>query len=224
MKAIFFDLDGTLCRFQGDFKKIFIDCLSPIFNSYSFSQELILELWNKHLSKEGQLTSADILRKICYELDIPLPASYLEITSLFCQTYANHIMPIQGVQDMLKTLSERYKLVLISNGPADMQNSAIDAIDIRKYFDFILISGDPTVIYRKPNPLIFQLALDKTGALSNEALMVGDNLKIDIEGAENLGLNTLFIGKNIDPRIKSTESVLSLMNLLVQPSNKISAK
>lgn len=53
---------------------------------------------------------------------------------------------------MIKTLAERYKLVLISNGPMDMQNTAIEALGIRNFFDYILISGDASVLYRKPNP------------------------------------------------------------------------
>lgn len=220
LKAIFFDLDGTLCRFQGDFKEIFIDCCSSIFPSDSFSYDLILDHWNNLLSKEGQLTAGTALQKICSELNIPLPANYLEIATLFCQTYANHIAPVFGVKDMIKTLAERYKLVLISNGPMDMQNTAIEALGIGNFFDYILISGDPSVLYRKPNPLIFQMALDRTGTQSKEALMLGDNLKVDIEGAENLGLNTLFIGKNKDSRIRSTENLLSLINILEQDFNQ----
>lgn len=220
LKAIFFDLDGTLCRFQGDFKKIFIDCCSPIFASHSFSYDLILDHWNKLLSKEGELTAGTALQKICSELDIPLPANYLEKAALFCQMYANHIAPILGVKEMLKTLSGRYKLVLISNGPMDMQNAAIEALGIGNYFDSILISGDPTVLYRKPNPLIFQIALDRSRTQSKEVLMIGDNLKVDIEGAENLGLNTLFIGKNNDSRTRSTENILSLINILEQEFNQ----
>ncbi|MBA2728643.1 MAG: HAD family hydrolase [Parachlamydiaceae bacterium] len=214
LKALFFDLDGTLCHFQGNFKKIFIDCCSPIFNSHSHTYDLILNHWNEFLSQEGSLTAGIALKKICSELGISLPANYLEIAAHFCQTYANHITPILGVNDMIKTLSERYKLALISNGPMDMQCAAIKSLGIGNFFNTILISGDPAVLFRKPNPLIFQIALDRTETKSCEALMIGDNLKVDIEGAENLGLNTLFIGKNKDPRIRSIEDLPYLMNIL----------
>ncbi len=220
LKAIFFDLDGTLCRFQGNFKEIFINCCSPIFDSYSFSYDHILDLWNNLLSKEGQLTAGSTIQKICSELDIPLPKNYLETAALFCETYASHVAPIPGVNDMIKTLTERYKLVLISNGPEDMQKAAIESLGITNFFDYILISGDPSVTYRKPNPLIFQMALDKTGTKNKETLMLGDNLKVDIEGATNLGLNTLFIGKNNDVKIKSTENILSLIDILEKDYNQ----
>lgn len=220
LKTLFFDLDGTLCRFQGNFKEIFIECCSPIFTPYSLSYDLILEHWNKLLSQEGQLTAGTALQKICSLLNLPQPRNYLEIAAQFCQKYANNISPILGVKEMIKALSQRYKLVLISNGPMDMQNATIDTLGISRFFTSILISGDPSVLYRKPNPLIFQIALDRTETHCQEALMIGDNLKVDIEGAHNLGLNTLFIGKNTDPHIRSTENILSLINILEQDFNQ----
>jgi putative hydrolase of the HAD superfamily len=215
LKAIFFDLDGTLCRFQGNFKEIFIQCCSPIFEPHkSLTYDVILDHWNKTLSKEGELSASIALQKVCSELMIPLPANYPEIADLFCQTYASYIAPIQGIKEMLKALSDQYKLAIISNGPTDMQNAAIDTLGIRSYFETILISGDPKIQYRKPNPLIFQLALDRTKTRSEETLMIGDNIKVDIEGAKDIGLHTLFIGKNEDANVKTIDNILYLRDIL----------
>lgn len=215
LKAIFFDLDGTLCHFHGDFKEIFTNCCSVVFQEYpDLTYDSILSLWNKILSNEGALTASSALKKLCSDLDVCLPDNHPEIAKLLCHTYAKYISPINGTHKLLESLSKNYKLALITNGPMDMQNATIDALDIRNFFEIILISGDPRVGYRKPNPLIFQLALEMTQTQSEDALMVGDNLKTDIFGSQNLGLHTLFVGKPSEIGVKSVDCTLSLSDIL----------
>lgn len=215
LKAIFFDLDGTLCHFHGDFNKIFIYCCSAIFQKYpDLTYESILSFWNKILSNEGALTASCALKELCIDLSVCLPDNHHEIARLLCHTYVKHISPVNGIHTLLESLSKNYKLALITNGPLDMQNATIDALNIRNFFDVILISGDPHVRYRKPNPLIFQLALEMTQTRSEEALMVGDNLKADIFGSQNLGLHTLFIGETSEVDVRSVDCILSLTSIL----------
>lgn len=215
LKAIFFDLDGTLCRFHGNFKEIFTRCCSSIFQTHSsLTYDVILNVWNNVLGKEGTLTTSSALQKVCFELNIALSVDYEEPANLLCQTYANHIALINNVNELLQSLSKNYKLVLITNGPVDMQNAVINSLGIRGYFEAILISGDPCIRCRKPNSTIFQLALEATKTCNKEVLMVGDNLKVDIEGAKNLGLHTLFVGKTDDTQIKSIEDINLLLDIL----------
>src|SRR5207253_374211 len=152
--------------------------------------------------------------KLCTDLSISLPENYPEIARRLCHTYANYISLFNGVHKLLESLSKNYKLALITNGPMDMQNATIDALGIRSFFDVILISGDPHIRFRKPNPLIFQLALEMIQTQRENALMVGDNLKVDIFSSQNLGLHTLFIGKTSEVGIKSIDCILSLTEIL----------
>ena len=57
---------------------------------------------------------------------------------------------------------------------------------------------DPTVIsYRvgveKPAPRIFEVALEEAGVAPHEALMIGDDLEADVEGATRLGLEAIHV-------------------------------
>ena len=57
---------------------------------------------------------------------------------------------------------------------------------------------DPTVIsYRvgaeKPAPKIFEVALEEAGVAPEEALMIGDDLEADVEGATRLGLEAIHV-------------------------------
>ena len=44
---------------------------------------------------------------------------------------------------------------------------------------------------KKPNPIIFNLALNRAGVTSQKSLMIGDSLEADILGAKAAGFHTL---------------------------------
>jgi putative hydrolase of the HAD superfamily len=44
---------------------------------------------------------------------------------------------------------------------------------------------------KKPNPKIFNFALDIANANVEESIMIGDSLEADIEGADNIGMDTI---------------------------------
>jgi 4-nitrophenyl phosphatase len=51
-------------------------------------------------------------------------------------------------------------------------------------------SGSSPVIIGKPEKYLYQLALTRSGSLPEEALMLGDRLETDIQGAQRLGIRT----------------------------------
>ena len=44
---------------------------------------------------------------------------------------------------------------------------------------------------KKPNPKIFNFALESANARAEESVMIGDSLEADIEGAHNIGMETI---------------------------------
>ncbi len=51
-------------------------------------------------------------------------------------------------------------------------------------FEFIIASSD--YMFRKPSPMLFELALRKAGLGPDKVWFVGDNAKADIEGAQGV--------------------------------------
>ena len=80
--------------------------------------------------------------------------------------------------------------------------------DLTKYFKTIITSEDAGV--KKPNPIIFEYALNKTNALRNESIMIGDNWEADIMGAKNAGLDVIYCNFNKDTCSSNIKSVSSL--------------
>ncbi|HLG37498.1 MAG TPA: HAD family hydrolase, partial [Nitrososphaera sp.] len=60
---------------------------------------------------------------------------------------------------------------------------------LEKFFSVKIISS--AVRLAKPDPRIFQLALDKAGRTAQECIMVGDRLDTDICPAKSLGMTTI---------------------------------
>ena len=62
--------------------------------------------------------------------------------------------------------------------------------DLLKYFPHRFYSSQTG--FRKPRHEVFQMVLERLGVLANEAVMVGDNLRMDIYGAQKSGLRCVF--------------------------------
>ena len=91
-----------------------------------------------------------------------------------------------------------YRLGLISNAADDANvQRLVDQTGLRSYFDVILTSAAQGI--RKPHPRIFHTALDTWHAAPSQAVMVGDTLPADIQGANNLGIFSVWITRRTAP-------------------------
>jgi YjjG family noncanonical pyrimidine nucleotidase len=91
--------------------------------------------------------------------------------------------------DVVRTLSARCRLAIITNGLADVQRPRLEQSAIRGYIDAIVISDE--VGAAKPQPAIFDTAFDRMGGpRRDEVLMIGDSLASDIAGGVGYGIET----------------------------------
>ena len=67
---------------------------------------------------------------------------------------------------------------------------------------------------RKPHPQIFEYALQLTGAVKEESLMIGDDWEADILGARNFGMDQVFLQFNTQRHnVKPTFTIQHLLEL-----------
>lgn len=96
--------------------------------------------------------------------------------------------------EVLKYLkNEGYKVAVISNSPPTTRDQLLD-LGIKEYIDVVAFSFE--VDARKPEKEIFLSVLAKTNIEPSEALMVGDSLKNDINGAHAVGIDSLLLDRN----------------------------
>ena len=88
---------------------------------------------------------------------------------------------------VIRCLQERgMRVGLLSNGGSTTQRAKLRRLGLR--LDAVVISGE--VGLRKPDPRIFRLALRRLMATPDEAIMIGDDSKLDLAPARALGMRT----------------------------------
>lgn len=96
---------------------------------------------------------------------------------------------------VLDELKGKYKLLMLTNGSPELQNTKLTITpELVPYFDEIIISG--AFGRGKPDPTIFEYALEKMGLKNDEVIMVGDNLMTDILGASRTGIKSVWINRH----------------------------
>jgi putative hydrolase of the HAD superfamily len=102
-------------------------------------------------------------------------------------------LPFEHVPGALEGLKGRsYRLGVISNwDPSARSLLAECALD--GFFEHVVVSCEVGV--EKPDPRIFQLAMERAGASPEECLYVGDNYYVDSVGARKAGMESLILNR-----------------------------
>ena len=102
-----------------------------------------------------------------------------------------------GVELAIKDLyTSGYTLGLISNGKTPFQESNFNALGLTEFFKCILVSD--AVNIRKPDPEIFKLACQQLNSKPESCIFIGDNEVVDIQGAKNVGMKTIFFNPDLN--------------------------
>ena len=100
-------------------------------------------------------------------------------------------VPFPGLHQTLAACHERgWRLGIVTNGKAQSQDPKIDGLGIRPYFGAVLVSAVEGV--KKPDAAIYARALERLGGRAEAAVMVGDNPRADIGGAQEAGLKAVW--------------------------------
>lgn len=101
----------------------------------------------------------------------------------------NRVTLFEDAVPALEFLSSRFPLVAVSNGNADIQR-----IGISGYFRASINAQQLGV--GKPDPRIFQAAAGAAGVTSKQVLHVGDDAALDVLGALDCGMQTVWINRS----------------------------
>jgi putative hydrolase of the HAD superfamily len=218
IKHIFFDLDHTLWDFEANSKKTFSyifkkNGLEIEFNDFiEVYQPINHRYWK--LFREDKVSKAQLrygrLREAFQAIDFKSDDELIHLLSEEYITYlANHNALFENAIPVLEYLQPKYKMHIITNGFEEVQHRKLKNANLLPFFDKIITSEKVGV--KKPNPRIFEYALDITGAVKGESVMIGDNFEADILGAKNMGMQVIFCKFNGE---SATEEVSSVDNLL----------
>ncbi|MBR1563791.1 MAG: YjjG family noncanonical pyrimidine nucleotidase [Paludibacteraceae bacterium] len=117
----------------------------------------------------------------------------------FLKYTTRHFRLLDDVEDVVRYLAGKYPLTIVSNGFVEVQYTKIRFSGLSNCFRHIVLSEE--VGAQKPNPLIYEKALQLNGLKKEDVLMIGDSYNSDIQGAINAGIDQLWLTKDLtDPR------------------------
>jgi HAD superfamily hydrolase (TIGR01549 family) len=147
-----------------------------------------------------EYTASYLITTTLADLGAPAPTPDLlaEAVRAYFAYSETFYQPMPNAHETLRDLrAAGLRLGLISNASdAGNVQRLIDNAGLREYFDPILVSA--AVGLRKPNPRIFELALDAWGLPPASVVMVGDTLGADILGAQLAGLRHVWLSARAD--------------------------
>lgn len=199
MKAMLLDLDDTLLDDSAASKAAFSAFLAfhapqldaePKVTALTRWQELSSLYWQQF--ERGELTFAQQRRRrVADFLRTPLNDEAADIAfEPYRQVYESSWALLPGVADFLQDTADIPKII-ITNGEREQQLRKISACNLHRHVQGAITPMDCG--HWKPHPGIFRAALQRLSQSARDCLMVGDDLRRDIEPARLLGLQTLHV-------------------------------
>jgi HAD superfamily hydrolase (TIGR01549 family) len=207
VRAILFDLDGTLQFHLPSGYEALVQFLDEMGHTFAQPQVHAGERWNHYywakspelladLDEFGGENAAFWQRHVTRLMGVlGVESDLTALAQTMHQLFQERFAPTRHVpDDVLPTLarlrSAGYTLGLVSN-----RTEALDAIaaelGIAPHLDFSLSAGQAQSW--KPLPQIFLTAVEMAGCMPQAAVYVGDNYYADIVGARGAGLRPVLI-------------------------------
>ncbi|ENE5198036.1 HAD-IA family hydrolase [Vibrio parahaemolyticus] len=208
LKAIFFDMDETLCgtsqadKAAGQKFAAWIQQTYPqVSDPQAFLQRYLQGVYKKLNAEFPQLVAllpdenafrCGLIQTILAENGIHIDAEQAQQAQrYFDSARMGAFTFFPGVKEMLTDLRKHYKLVVITNGPIFSQHPKLKATQMNEWVDHIIVGGEEPE--EKPAASIFQKALNLVDVKPEEALHIGDSLAADIAGANNIGILSVWV-------------------------------
>ncbi|MBA2393228.1 MAG: HAD family hydrolase [Ktedonobacteraceae bacterium] len=211
IQAILFDVNGTLIDIETD------EGLEEIYRAighFLAYQGILLHRWEvrdlyfqimQRQRKESnevfpEWDAVELWRELLHskasDYTRSLPQKKLEQLPLFLAELhrgiaRKRLRPYPQVQETLTSLQPRYRMAVVSDAQSTYAIPELQSVGLVDYFNPIIVSGNYG--YRKPDPRLFQKALDTLQVKPEQALFVGNDLYHDIFGAQQVGMKAILV-------------------------------
>jgi HAD superfamily hydrolase (TIGR01549 family) len=200
LKAIVFDIDGTLYR-QSQLRRAMMGRLLNAYAGHPLRGWRTARVLRAYRHAQERLRSTAVEGDISRE-QITLTCQVTHVDRREVLDCVNRWMeqePLQflqqclqpGLTEFLQACRQRgLRLGALSDYPADAK---LDALGLSGQFDIVLCAQAPEVNVFKPNPRGLLLALERLGADGAEALYIGDRVDVDAPTAEAAGVRCAIV-------------------------------
>jgi len=224
-RHLFFDLDHTLWDFEANAKVTLAALYEDLqlqargvhdfdlfYKNYLVHNEKLWDRYRKGFIKQDELR---VKRMRMSLLDFKIGDDVLaeKMSVQFLELLPTRTILFPHTKEILQYLiDKKYILHLITNGFEAVQHNKLKYSGLTPFFKEVITSESSNSL--KPNKEIFEYALNKSGAVIKESIMIGDTVEVDIVGAKNIGMDQVFVNHlQIQTEEKPTYTVHSLKEL-----------
>jgi len=118
----------------------------------------------------------------------------VQMAEAFTVEREKHHVLFDETMAVLESLRGRYRFGMLTNGAPSVQRAKVAATRLGSYFDAIVVTGELGV--GKPDQSVFEHILGVLRVEAAQAVMVGDSLKNDIGGAQQMGITAVWINRD----------------------------
>lgn len=200
IKAVIFDFGQTLVNSAGGFRKAEKEAQEKLFTNLGLTvREDFLAIYRRYRQEfhdRSNFSRSSLWREIiyyyCAAVDLDLLVRW---ETEYWESVKNHTTLFPEAKKVLAALRRRYEIALITNtqGQKSTGTHRISLYpELENYFKVIIVAGEGG-IPTKPDPQPFHQCLKKLGIVPSEGVYVGDDWRIDICGAKDVGMHAIWL-------------------------------
>jgi putative hydrolase of the HAD superfamily len=191
IEAVIFDLDNTLVNRKNAFKKYSEQFIDQFVQAKNLSNKDEIIEYMIVADRDGYRKKREFYEELLMNFKMKNGITVDDLLDFWFSEFFKCTVLMDGAIEILVELkSRKIKLGLITNGSVHSQNSKIDQVGIRDYFDDIIVSDEVEV--KKPDKRIFDLALKRLNVEPQFSLYIGDHPINDVKGAMDAGINAVW--------------------------------
>ena len=198
IKSISFDLDDTLWPLMPNIMEAEKTTNEWIKDNFPGTASLlgkqdVIEIRDKLIKEDPNLINqiSDLRKLMFYELNIRAGYGNEESENMAEEAFEiyfkgrNAVTFYEGVIETLELLKSDYSLGVVTNGNADLQVIGIDNL-----FDYIFSAADLNA--HKPDPVMFEAVIKRTGLRAEEICHIGDHPINDVKASLDFGMTPIW--------------------------------
>ncbi len=219
---VFFDLDNTLWDFKNN-SRLAMQNSFDHFNlgDQNLSFDDFFEVYSKHNHalwdgyRKNEVSKKDLIYRRFKDTFKELGVEGVnpeKINDFYFDEMPKQKTLYPGALETLQYLKDkRYQLYIITNGFKEVQHKKIQISGLEPFFKKVFTSEE--IKTPKPGKEIFEYAITSTNAKKSESIMIGDDWDVDIKGAINFEIDSVYFSQQKPVGKVGKSTVFNISNL-----------